>query len=846
MSGQTIRGTLRRAKNSKTWLLVRPDGKELQIPHGAVSSSLWPLDRKASDGMAVDYDLENGQPRRIRLPGEDWIPPASSEPPTHDVRSHPSRGGARQPHPPRGGSASAGAGGTRDAAASPPREYHNPYNFVPAPPRDGITGDLGDGRPLGHHRYHPDRWTGCIRVRMHTVTPLLLPDAQRACTLPGADDHRSYPVRMVGGKPYVPPTSVKGMLRAAYEAVTNSRFGVFGKEHQAPLAYRADAQTGLRLVPARIEEDGKGGLRIRLLPGTSEIDKDGRDHPMYAAWLPRYNSGHGGISARALKYPDNTLPKHGEEVRVWLEKVQHYRWDNKTQKHIADFSFWRVTAIARVDQRAQRPSPLPKQRRENGKSYYEPLGEQREEHGYVCVTNQNINRKHDERVFFVKGNHSQSNSLVHPLTEALRKQWKNLISNYRGAHDEKKEIWGRNGGKAKPWDYLGPTPGKTAWSRHLYVEQAEALKAGDLCYAEVKPDGGRFEVLSLYPVTISRRLFAKSPWDLLPQSLRPAGSLDELSPADRVFGWVRDGADQGGAVAWRGCLRVGPVTCGSDDPVLGFSEKGLPLAILGQPKPQQFRFYAAADQRGAPLPARTLKEQAYTDGQGLRGRKVYPHHADLPEDHWTDLSKERAIRPGWYQEYRRPEERRDSQNRSIGGWVKPGTVFEFEIHVENLSEVEMGALLWLLSDEVPHHRLGGGKPLGFGSVQLSIESTDLHCGDTLRKAYLSLEPSGAPPPDDQARRRESLIEHYKKAVEQAYGNGSPFDRIPFIAAFLQAARGFEDRRPIHYPRTTGRRAPDPGGEGYRWFVSNEKKGGPRMSLPALLDDNPGLPYLADR
>lgn len=829
MSGRTFQGTLRRAKNGKTWVLVTPNGKELQIPRGAVASSLWPLEQKARDGMAVDFDLENGQPRRIRRPGEAWASPGTP---------------ADAPAP---------AGGTRSPAAAPRPAYHNPYNFIPAPSRDGgneILGDLGDHRPPGHHRYHPDRWTGRIVVRMRTVTPLLLPDAQRARPLPGADtEHRLHPVRTVEGKPHVPPTSVKGMLRAAYEAVTNSRLGVFGKEHQAPLGYRAATETGLRLIPARIEEDGEGRLRVRLMPGTSEIGNDGgpqKGQPVYAAWLPRYR---GGVSARALRYPDGTLPEHGDEVRAWIEEVQHHRWDRQTRRHKPDFKFWQVVAIARTGQTLNTPPALVPHKMD-GQSYYQPLGRRIEARGYVCVTNQNINRKHDERLFFVTDRHPHSNLLCRPLTEELRQQWRDLILNYRDAHDEEKDIRGRNGGKAKPWDYLGHEPGKTAWSRHLYVKEAEELKDGDLCYAEVKADGGRIEVVGLYPVTISRRLFTKSPWDLLPESLRPAESLDELSPADRVFGWVRDGGDRAEPVAWRGCLRIGRVTCRSDDPVLEFPDDGLPLAILGQPKPQQFRFYAAADPSGAPMSPGTNKEAAYRDGQGLRGRKVYPHHAGLPPGYWDNPMEDptKPLLNGWYREYRRPQkdgkEQRDTQNHSLGGWVKPDVQFDFEIHVENLSDVELGALLWLLSDEVPHHRLGGGKPLGFGSVRLTIEATDLRRGDALRETYLSLEPAPAPSEKEQAEVRRDLIQKYQEAVARAYGNGSPFEKVPFIAAFLRTTKGFNDHRPVHYPRTEGQRAPDPKGEGYRWFVSNEKRNGPKLPLPRLESD-PGLPYLPD-
>ena len=67
--------------------------------------------------------------------------------------------------------------------------------------------------------------------------------------------------------------------------------------------------------------------------------------------------------------------------------------------------------------------------------------------------------------------------------------------------------------------------------------------------------------------------------------------------------------------------------------------------------------------------------------------------------------------------------------------------------------------------------------------------------------------------------------------------------MPFIEAFLAAARGHADSLPTHYPRTT--QAPDPAGENFKWFVANEKEGkspkGRKLSLPSL-DADTGLTY----
>ena len=127
------------------------------------------------------------------------------------------------------------------------------------------------------------------------------------------------------------------------------------------------------------------------------------------------------------------------------------------------------------------------------------------------------------------------------------------------------------------------------------------------------------------------------------------------------------------------------------------------LAILGQPKPAQGRFYLG-DATGREQRAGLSKGQAgYRDGNRVRGPKVYPHHAQgLKQEAWRGHERTR-------------------QNRSLTGWVKPGVAFEFDLHVTNLTRVELGGLLWLLSLPAGHFlRLGLGKPLGFGSVRAEV------------------------------------------------------------------------------------------------------------------------------
>ncbi len=774
---------------------------------------------KELDGQEVEFDMVGRQPKKIREIGGNFVAPANRGGPSTSGRGRQGRRSSERQ--------CSGGGGRRGGHQ---RHFHNPYNFVPAPPRDRKDPDLGDHRPVGQDRFDPHRYTGRITVRMVAETPLLVPDSEKVQEAPNG--HKTFPLRVgPDGKPAIPASSVRGMLRSAYEAVTNSRFGTFSRELRYRQAFRMKPQGGLRLIPARVT-----GGQLQLLTGTSPVGQGGKRGPMYAAWLQRYWNGQ--LDNRAMRYPNGDLPTHGDAVDCWMELFQHHRWDRKQRRHVKDFQYWKVRSIVHQGETlGAYPGPSNAPQPRYSRSWHEPLGRYRSVVGWVCVTNANINHKHDERVFFVDSTVTPPGHF--PLTQAHKDMWRELVENYQSIHEGDLRRRRRNG--EDPGEYYGPKPGRTAWSRHVYTRQDRQLTDGTLCY--VRLNSNQTDVEAIFPVMISRELYPVAPWDLLPESLRPAENLHQLSPADRVFGWVRGERARQGDGAVRGLLRVGPVICTSavEEAVETFPAPGVPLAILSTPKPQQGRFYVAKDHSGkAQDDGLSGKDAGYSPGKGLRGRKVYPHQGQ-PSKHWQNPVEDRTQvgvgSPPRYQEYRRPNDQRDDQNRSILGWVKPGARFSFNLHVHNLSEVELGALIWLLSLPEGHYlRFGGGKPLGFGSVRLEVETLDVRTGAELCERYSAWVPGpgGADP-------REGAMQAFREAVVRAYAS---FEQAPFIGAFLAACRGHDDQLPTHYPRATedGQPGPpNPEGESFRWFVANNKRDF-GYALRDLADDT-GLPVL---
>lgn len=677
-----------------------------------------------------------------------------------------------------------------------PAKFHNPYTFIPRLPRDEVLedpdlGDLGASatgtaddparRGLGHDRLLPNRWSGTLRLRIRTETPLLICDAQRARPVEGAAsiDHQAYPVRVdADGRPYLPATTLKGAISTAYEIITNSRYRIIDEAlWNSRLGYRPAPDSAKNLKPVRIVGNAQDGFRAQILE-----------------------------AARVRMYPtpnNKTWKDFENGAHVWI------RLDKDKVLEMV---------------RATEPKPP---------GMYE---------GWLLRTGRTMDTKKHERVFYIPGTCNEA-----AISEDVADEYRHLLVNYHSIHQEELAA-----------GLQGPSAAQHAeWGYH--IKKLQTLEEGHLCWAKVSSGrGGSAVVDRLFPVMISRALYEKAPIDVVPENLRPAQSHEEMSPAERLFGWT----NPSGHGAVRGRIRIGRARCLRDDAIEEFMPSGFPLNVLGQPKPQQERFYAASDRFGTPLKGAD-RGTGYKDNTGLRGYKFYVHHRGLPENYWINPTEDRTNRcvKGWAQEYRRPgvdpNKERDSQNRSILSWVKPGTEFEVDVHLTNVTDFELGALLWLFwmndagdsqadNTRKRYLRIGGGKPLGFGSVSVEVDWDSGACwlmsGDAWSEYWIYLASPG--PQKNLARNAASEM---RRNFENRMRTAFKLDEHPerdFLKAFLRACEGF---RPVHYPRVgpaseKSQGVPqNPLGENFEWFVANERKGN-RYSLPSPNSDD-GLPYL---
>ena len=174
----------------------------------------------------------------------------------------------------------------------------------------------------------------------------------------------------------------------------------------------------------------------------------------------------------------------------------------------------------------------------------------------------------------------------------------------------------------------------------------------------------------------------KMPRDRLPYGTK--GSLcskEKLCPASQVFG----------ALDWQGLVHFTDATCESTKSVTGF------MPSLHRPRPD--------------------RRDAYFERGEAAGRKFYRHAV-------------KAV---------------DGGDRGIPV-QQAGTEFTFktEIHFRNLTEAQLGTLLIALGQDSKYPmalKLGGGKPVGMGTVQVAISK--LEVTQDVRDRYSHYTPPAA-------------------------------------------------------------------------------------------------------
>lgn len=306
--------------------------------------------------------------------------------------------------------------------------------------------------------------------------------------------------------------------------------------------------------------------------------------------------------------------------------------------------------------------------------------------------------------------------------------------------------------------------------------------------------------LYLSPACIGKEVFQQSIGRLLESigGYQPCQRRDAVCPACALFGMIgRQAPFQS---------RASRVRFGDGrlmDPPSDMSECYLPditLPELGEPKPGTVEFYIlpTTEKGTSPYGYWTYDyEMRYEDGENkkservslnsnqpqLRGRKFY-WHSSVEAKY---LQNQEPLSP-MNQRIRPMDHRREGKN----------VVFQFHVYFENIKKEELKQLAWALTFGEPDcaHKLGRGKPLGFGSVRIGID-----------KIYL--------------RTIDKKTGEWKCTLLQNFDHSLPITKSMQI---LQLLASWEKRpKSVSYPLGKGKKSGENQEASHQWFRGNRER-----------------------
>lgn len=337
-------------------------------------------------------------------------------------------------------------------------------------------------------------------------------------------------------------------------------------------------------------------------------------------------------------------------------------------------------------------------------------------------------------------------------------------------------------------------------NKKFYINE---LKVRDTIIFEAD-DKGRAKNLTFSE--IPRLRYKMSPLDLIPEDFHPCTS-EELCFACRMFGAIGDHSkNEKGEKKQEKTVAMASKIFITDALSINQRNKNmeekLTLNPLGEPHPSLASFYL---------------EKGIYDNQTskIRGRKFYWHHAE-------------KIKAGkGYKEYLKTLEYQGTNEKvaSTIWFLKPDQNFEFEVAFKDLTNEELGILIYSLELE-PNllHKLGKAKALGFGSCEIKITDFLLESSEKYNSFVKVYEKLDKEKYLKIAKEKYKLDTDERKEIEELKtilksSNNLDFKVSPFPVDFKK------DK----YGNSKGEE------NTLNWFVNKKRE--PNFKLPHILDYN---------
>ena len=291
------------------------------------------------------------------------------------------------------------------------------------------------------------------------------------------------------------------------------------------------------------------------------------------------------------------------------------------------------------------------------------------------------------------------------------------------------------------------------------------------------------DLLYFMMANIGRLTYSKSLNDHLNKKA-PCRKREELCPACRLFGMA---GDTGNSLGSR--IRFTDAICMTEEKI---SLEKTMLAELAKPRTSYMPFYSNVSEGDY----RNRNNPGYdSSGVTIRGRKYYWHSTNFEE-----INKNKKVSK--------------SERNSSMQLAESGSIFKFDVYFDSILEKdELRQLVWALnffenkSDGNMCHKIGHGKPIGLGSIKITVDGIE-------KRVF-----------DDKGYRVEPYKMNYKV---------NPFAESQSLKQ-LQAIVDFRNCQDVSYPyvkpdaetEIAVKKANDDNAlANHRWFTEN-KSGGQR-------------------
>lgn len=703
--------------------------------------------------------------------------------------------------------------------------FHSSVNRIPRLPDNARKNDSANNEEIyregirTHLDYlHADRLSGYFDLQLTAHSPLLIGEQTTE------EGIHYLQVQEVDGKPFIAPTMIKGLLSTAYERITSSRFRIFDtKTHSAPLTYRTQPDQALSLVPVRCTyapsiENSDEQYEFERLDGGGHNDNK-------PAFIPIQDSP-ALDDSKTIKGKKHTLgsfkpdKNNGKNLAKYFKTHDEVRFEAYRIKNR-----WIVSKISKVDgppkltlgtyehPKESKTQELKIAHTFTGFLYITTPREQLMENTTNFGTKRG-KRKWAERIFIQRN--EDSNSANNTLTKKLLcsrstiDSYLTVLDSYQTEQDiadsrnkrSKQNTKGKEDRQAKTRQ---PNKNKEEPPRKSNIFTSgeiaeETFTEGRLAYAIIDRND---TISELIPISVGRHAYSHSPLDIAEHdNVRPAKSLVEASAADRLFGFVGSNANNGTAL--RGRIQVSPISISENAiarPPKEEEYKSLPPLL--SPKPSSGRRFLVS-RKDFPNPTENSKNarihskrsddsraNLFNPSTSSLGEAAYPtQRSAIDQDLETIITD--------YDRNRDTTKDNDSVRLRVRSWLKTDSHLSCRVTFEDLTPKELAFLLWPLipqnlspegSSKIGYHKMGIGKPLGLGLVEVEIVDKLVYFQELpdIAEGYLKL--ATVLGSESKSNKRKEAPELVRDAEI------GDLTRLPSIRAFQRIAYGFKDNEP---------------------------------------------------